>query len=179
MRLRFALLVVWSAAVWCALWGDLSVANLLAGAVLGAGVGVVVGIGRAAGGWRLAPWGAVVGVAMFVRELVKANLIVARQVLTMPTSAFRSAVIAYRPEVPLPRALMVLLADAITLTPGTMTLEIDEAAGVLYVHALHIGDGVDGDEAARAAAVDGVIDGIRVLERAIRRGLVPRVEVTS
>jgi len=49
--------------------------------------------------------------------------------------------------------LVALVADTITLTPGTLTLEVDVERGLLWVHALHLPD-----EAAAAAVVDGARD---------------------
>jgi multicomponent Na+:H+ antiporter subunit E len=36
-----------------------------------------------------------------------------------------------------------VLADAISLTPGTLTLEVDRARSTLYVHVLEVGEGPD------------------------------------
>ena len=40
--------------------------------------------------------------------------------------------------------LLALVADSITLTPGTLTVEADDASSTLWVHLLHLPeDGVD------------------------------------
>jgi multicomponent Na+:H+ antiporter subunit E len=73
---------------------------------------------------------------LFLIELVKANLRVAHEVLT-PGFTMQAAII----EVPTrTRSAIeaVLLANAISLTPGTLTLEVDEDRRVLYVHALYV-----------------------------------------
>ncbi|MEZ4657465.1 MAG: Na+/H+ antiporter subunit E [Caldilineaceae bacterium] len=84
-------------------------------------------------------------VCFFVWELILANLRVARDVLR-PRMCFDPAVVA----VPLPDysdAEVTLLATFITLTPGTLSLDIvDEAAEgarTLYVHAMHVGSTQD------------------------------------
>jgi multicomponent Na+:H+ antiporter subunit E len=73
---------------------------------------------------------------LFLLELIKANLRVAYEVLT-PGFSMRAAII----EVPTrTRSSLeaVLLANAISLTPGTLTLEVDEDTRTLYVHALYV-----------------------------------------
>ena len=54
-------------------------------------------------------------------------------------------------------SLLTLLANAISLTPGTLTLEVDRPQSTLYVHVLDVGTGHD--------AVQRVRDDIRRLER--------------
>ena len=74
----------------------------------------------------------------FAKEVVVANLRVARQVLT-PGLDIEAAIV----EVPTRcrTALeLVVFANCITLTPGTITLEADEAGRVLYVHGMFVAD---------------------------------------
>lgn len=79
----------------------------------------------------------------FLGQLVVANLRVAWEVLT-PRHTMRAGII----EVPTHTRNAfeaVTLANLISLTPGTLTLEITEDASVLYVHSLY----VDSPEAFR------------------------------
>jgi multicomponent Na+:H+ antiporter subunit E len=72
----------------------------------------------------------------FLWALVVANLRVAFEALT-PGFRMRVGIIA----VPTRTASIfeaVLLANAISLTPGTLTLELDEDTRTLYVHALYV-----------------------------------------
>jgi multicomponent Na+:H+ antiporter subunit E len=74
----------------------------------------------------------------FLVELVKANLRVAYDVLT-PGYRIRPAVVA----VPLDARTdleITLLANLITLTPGTLSLDVAKDRGELYVHALYVDD---------------------------------------
>jgi multicomponent Na+:H+ antiporter subunit E len=74
----------------------------------------------------------------FVRQVVVANLRVARQVLT-PGLDIDAAIV----EVPTrcrTTLELVVFANCITLTPGTITLEADEKARVLYVHGMFVAD---------------------------------------
>ncbi len=75
---------------------------------------------------------------IFVRELVVSSFRVAFAVLK-PTLDFRPSVIM----VPLDLtedAHITLLANMISLTPGTLTIDVAEDKSCLYVHAMYGGD---------------------------------------
>jgi multicomponent K+:H+ antiporter subunit E len=81
---------------------------------------------------------------MLIADIIAANLLVARQVLGPPES-LRPAFL----EVPLDIAdpfVATLLGSIVSLTPGTVSVDIDRERRVLQVHALHV------DDAAAAAA---------------------------
>jgi multicomponent Na+:H+ antiporter subunit E len=46
--------------------------------------------------------------------------------------------------------LLTLLANAISLTPGTLTLEVNRQQSTLYVHVLDVGSGAGAVERVRA-----------------------------
>jgi len=74
--------------------------------------------------------------AIFLFELIRANVRVAIEVMTPGFSMTAGIVrVPTRTRTPLE---VVLLANAITLTPGTLTLEVDEQDRVLYVHGLYV-----------------------------------------
>ena len=76
--------------------------------------------------------------AFFVKELVKANLRVAWEVLT-PKHHMRPAIIA----IPLDAESdlqITILANFITLTPGTLSLDVSPDRKTLYVHAMYVDD---------------------------------------
>jgi multicomponent Na+:H+ antiporter subunit E len=78
--------------------------------------------------------------AFFAWELVLANLRVARDVVS-PRLTMRPGVIA----VPLDARTdgeILLLANLITLTPGTLSVDVSEDRRVLYVHAMRVPDRV-------------------------------------
>jgi multicomponent Na+:H+ antiporter subunit E len=72
---------------------------------------------------------------LFLVELIKANLRVASEVAT-PGFSMQAAILAVPTRA---RNLLeaVLLANAVSLTPGTLTLEVDEERRILFVHALY------------------------------------------
>jgi multicomponent Na+:H+ antiporter subunit E len=127
------------ALIWVAVSGDFSGANLLAGFVLGY---VILGITlREVPVFsvyvRRVPKIILFG-GFFLRELFKANLRVAWDVVT-PTHHMRPAVIA----VPLDAKTegeIALVANLISLTPGTLTLDISSDHRVLYIHVMYLDD---------------------------------------
>lgn len=88
-------------------------------------------------------------VLFLLGELVVSNLRVAYEVIT-PGHSMQPGVIA----VPLDAttdAEITLLANLITLTPGTLSLDVSDDRKVLYVHAMYAGD----PEALRREIKDG------------------------
>lgn len=118
---------------WLALWGTISVANILSGLLVallvsGSGVGTS---GR--GGIRLGPllrFGFLVLI-----DLVKSSVTVAWEILT-PTDYTEEAIIAVDAPVDT-RQHLLLLVVAVTVTPGTAVIDTDPDNGRLYVHLLH------------------------------------------
>ena len=91
---------------------------------------------------------------MFLIELMLANVVVARTIL-QPRLRIRPGIIAYNTELRT-RTAVAWLANLITLTPGTLTLYLDDDHRTLYIHTLNVDD------------PDTVIEGIR---RAFERSL--------
>lgn len=80
--------------------------------------------------------------AILVREVVLATVAVTKLVLG-PTQRVRSGFVA----VPLEAETdleVTAFANAITLTPGTITVYVDPAYDVLVMHAMDLGDDVEG-----------------------------------
>lgn len=82
-------------------------------------------------------------VGFFLKELVASNLRVAYDVVT-PTHLMRPAVIRMPMEARTSGEITVL-ANFISLTPGTLSLDIDEKNHVLYVHVMYL----DSEETTR------------------------------
>jgi multicomponent Na+:H+ antiporter subunit E len=74
----------------------------------------------------------------FAKEVAVANLRVARQALT-PGLDLDAAIVRVPTRCRTTREL-VLFANCITLTPGTITLEADETDRVLFVHGMFVAD---------------------------------------
>lgn len=142
--LRLPALVIWLTLVWALLWGDFSLGNLVAG--VGVALFVVI-VARPTGvhGVQLTsfhPVSAVMFLGYFLIQLVKSNFEVAWQVIR-PRSNLHRAIISVPLHVSTD-GLATLVGNAITLTPGTLTVDVRvEGPGrppVLYVHALRFSD---------------------------------------
>jgi multicomponent Na+:H+ antiporter subunit E len=130
---RRVLLVAVLVFAWCALWGEVSVANALSGVVVATLV-TSSAIGRPGRGRvRVRPllrFGALVAI-----DLVMSTLSVTREILT-PTDRTDEAIIAV--ELPVAaRDHLLLLVVAVTVTPGTAVVDTDADTGTLYLHLLH------------------------------------------
>lgn len=135
-----AVRVLWLTCIWLVLWGDASPANVLSGLVASSAVVLLFGPGRGSSGGRVVvrPVRAAHFAAHFLRSLVASSLVVARTVVA-PRDRIRTGIVA----VPLQGCsdgVATLIADAITLTPGTLTLEVRRNPLTLYVHALDVRD---------------------------------------
>jgi multicomponent Na+:H+ antiporter subunit E len=76
--------------------------------------------------------------AFFVWELIIANLRVTYDIIT-PRHYMRPAVIAVPLDLESPAAI-TLLANLITLTPGTLSLDVTPDRRTLYIHSMHVRD---------------------------------------
>lgn len=123
------------AIVWCLLWGSGSIWNFIGGLIVGSIV--VSGFNRATGREPyLDRLGRLIRFAWyFVRILVKSNLQVAREVIT-PGFRMKPAILRY-PIDHLSPVEKLTLANAITLTPGTLSVDISPDASWLYLHCMY------------------------------------------
>lgn len=129
--------LLWLTLIWLALWSDLSVANLLSGLVV-SGLIVVLYDSWRPGHVIVRPFAAVRFTLYFLYQLVRSSLAVARTVVT-PHDRIRTGIVAV-PLLGCSDAVATLIADAITLTPGTLTVEIRRDPLTLFVHALDVRD---------------------------------------
>lgn len=77
-------------------------------------------------------------VGFFLKELIKANLLVAYDVIT-PSHRMQPGVVA----IPLDAETDVeitLLANLISLTPGTITVDVSDDRRLLFIHAMFLDD---------------------------------------
>ncbi|TLS53552.1 Na+/H+ antiporter subunit E [Paenibacillus antri] len=83
-------------------------------------------------------WAIVKLLGLFLKELVLSNIAVIGHIVR-PRLTVRPGVFAYRTELRSDWEV-TLLACLITLTPGTLTLEVSPGQDTLYIHAIDIGD---------------------------------------
>lgn len=143
-------LLLWLTAVWVGLWGSVSPANVLGGLAVAALLLAVLPLPEVPreAGVRLGPLAQLL--VVFAWELVKASATVVLQVLR--PGGLRQAVFAV-PVPGLSDRLLTLLANAVSLTPGTLALEVDRPRSVLYVHALNVPAGPNAIEDVRHSIV--------------------------
>lgn len=126
------------AVAWAMLTGNFAPANLLLGFALGF---LVLFFARTIAGsanYATKVVQAALLVGYFLWELLLANLRVAYDVLT-PRTHMRPGVIA----IPLDArtdAEIALLANLITLPPGTLSLDVSADRRTLYIHAMYLDD---------------------------------------
>lgn len=150
--LRNLPMVAWITFVWLALWGDLSWANLLGGVLVAVVVLAAVRLPLTDTPHRMALVPALQYLLRFLKDLTVATAEVARQVF-WPTDRLRPAVLEVQLTSTDP-GLLSLVANSITLTPGTLTLEVDQDRSVLWVHLLHLEQGAEGDVAEHARGLE-------------------------
>jgi multicomponent Na+:H+ antiporter subunit E len=132
------LLNVLLALAWVALTGQFTPANLGVGFALGYLIMWLVPSFTAASSYFVKVRQVVDFVAFFVWELILASLRVTYEVLTL-RHYMRPGVIAIPLET-LTDVEITLLANLITLTPGTLSLDVSADQRVLYVHTMYVGD---------------------------------------
>jgi multisubunit Na+/H+ antiporter MnhE subunit len=143
----------WLVLVWCLLWGELSWGNLIGGLVVGGAVLLFFPLPPVSFGGRLRPWPLLAFALRFAGELVSASLRVA-WVAVRPGYRPRGAIIGVRLRVPTDLNL-ALTAEAISLVPGTLIIEVDRDSGTLYLHVLDVHGPADvADARARTLAVE-------------------------
>jgi len=134
--------------IWVALQGSLSVGTVLLGLVVGVAIlrlseplfdqsdpsetrTLRQGVRPIKRLWRV-----LVLLVVFLRELLVSALEVARYTL-QPTLQIQPAIIEYPLDVQTPREITVL-ANLISLTPGTLSLDVGADRKHLYVHAISV-----------------------------------------
>ena len=142
---------IMSAVIWVLLWGDLSLANLVSGFLLGLLITWVFPLPPIDFHGRFRPLGVLRLVTRFAVDLVRAS--------------FEVSIIAIRPRY-VPRGAVIgvqlrshsdlyltLTAELASLVPGSLVVEAHRLTGMLYLHVLdvRISGGV---EAARQAVLD-------------------------
>lgn len=129
--------LAWLVVLWVALWGQVTPANVLAGTVVALAVVAIAGT-RRTGRVVVRPLAVLRFGATFTHQSIVASLIVAREALSR-RRRIRTGIVA----VPLERhsdAVLTLIADSISLTPGTLTVEVTADPPTVFVHVLHLHD---------------------------------------
>lgn len=132
------LAIVWLLLVWLALLGDLSPLTILTGVLLAVGLVTFFRPSRTVDRQiTIRPLGLAIFMGYFLLRFIRANIQVALAVIDPARVRDRRAVISVPIAAPNDIA-MILLANAISLTPGTFILEMRREPPTLYVHVLQI-----------------------------------------
>lgn len=126
------------AAVWGLAWGSFTLGNLVIGFLLGYVMLCLTSDLLDARSYCKRLPRLIEFVLFFIWEMVLANLRLAFDIVT-PQHRMRPGIIA----VPLDAETdveILLLANTICLTPGTLSLDVSPDRRILYVHAMYIGD---------------------------------------
>ena len=145
---RFVLypaLVLWLAAVWVLLWSDLTLANVLAGLVVGVVVTSVLPLQPVPFALRIHPVGLVVLLGRLAVDIVVASVQVAA--IAVRRRPPRSAVLRIRLRSH-SDVVLTLTAELVSVVPGSIVVEAHRLTGTLYVHVLDV-DMAGGIESAR------------------------------
>jgi multicomponent Na+:H+ antiporter subunit E len=121
-------------AVWVLLWGNLSVANVVAGLIVSVLIALVFPLPRLDTGVHWHPWRFVVLVVRLLVDLVVASIDVAWRTVKpgpLPRNSLVCVHLRSRNEL-----FQTLTADLVTLIPGSVSLELDPSTGRLLLHVL-------------------------------------------
>ena len=138
---RVSGVLLWITVLWVLLWGNLSVANVVSGLTVAVVVLAVARLPRTSSGVsrsRLAPLAALHFAGFFLYKLFEANIFLAWEIVT-PKNRINTGIV----EVPLrteSNVATMIVANVITLTPGSLVLEAIGSPPVLYVNVLHLHD---------------------------------------
>ncbi|MDP2238860.1 MAG: Na+/H+ antiporter subunit E [Burkholderiales bacterium] len=136
--LPFPLLSAVLAAGWLALVGEASIAHLLLGGLLALAIPLVAAPFLDHLQHVVAPGAAVRLLFLLIRDIVLANIAVARLVLG-PEARLRPAFVSVPLALSHPQSI-ALLASIITMTPGTVSADLAPDRRTLLVHALDCAD---------------------------------------
>ncbi|MEM6332334.1 MAG: Na+/H+ antiporter subunit E [Planctomycetota bacterium] len=122
--------------IYLALTGDVSFVNIVFGVAIAYGVMLVFdGATQQANSYSRRILGLAAFSVYFVRILIIANLEVAREILT-PGYQMTPRLLRYN-VAGMTDLQITWLANAITLTPGTLSVDLDPETDCLYIHAMY------------------------------------------
>lgn len=130
------MIFVWLTAVWVTLWETVSWANVLGGGMVAAAVLHLLPPRVGGVGVGLRPLAVLRLFAYFLWELTKASGLMAWEVLT-PRNQINAAVVSVQLTSDVP-GILTAVANMVSLTPGTVTLEVYPQERTLFIHVLHL-----------------------------------------
>ena len=127
------------ALIWAALLGDFSIINLLFGFAIGyIALWLMKSVMGTFSSYSVKVWQVINFTVYYSWELIKANVRMAYSVLA-PNNKMKPGIIAIPLDITSDFQI-TLLANMITLTPGTLSLDVSTDRRVLYVHSIYVTD---------------------------------------
>ena len=153
----------WLILVWMLLWGTASVANVVSGLAIALMITVLLPLPAVPVEGRVHPVSLLLLIVVVAYELVKSSLHVV-WLAVRPGPPPRSAVL--RAHLDIKSDLVLALAvNILTLTPGSIVLEIDQVRRMVYVHVIDVGSQQSVDRFYRQVSrVEGLL--VTTFERA-------------
>lgn len=133
------------AVVWVLFWGDLSVANLISGLLLGVLIALVFPLPPIEFHGRFRPVAYGWLVLVLLRDLVRSSFVVAAQAFRFGRRMQNAVVkVELRSRDDL---YLTLTTELVSLVPGSLVLEVRRTDGVLYLHVMDVRSAADLDRA--------------------------------
>jgi multicomponent Na+:H+ antiporter subunit E len=122
--------------IWALLWGSFNWLSLVGGLLVTGVILLVFPLPPVIFAGRIHPLGVLRFLARFLWDLVVASVQISRLAFRFGHTP-RSAVIGVALRVP-SDLMLTLTAEAVSLVPGSLIVEVDRIAGVLYLHVLGV-----------------------------------------
>lgn len=141
-RLRHQIpVLVWLVLVWILLWGTWSWANLLSGTAVALVVMLLLPLPPVVGGTRVRPMALVRFVGHFLGDLAVSGAQVAWRALS-PGGVRHGAIVQVQLRAD-SDLLLTMVAETVSLVPGSLVLDLDREQRLIAVHLLHARDLAD------------------------------------
>jgi multicomponent Na+:H+ antiporter subunit E len=168
-------LLAWLVLVWMLLWGTWSWANLISGTIVALAVTIFLPLPPVVGGTRIHPARLLVFLGYFFLDLVRSAALVAWQTIR-PGGIGYSAIIRVQMRTD-SDLLLTIVAESLTLVPGSVVIDMDRERRTLSIHILHVRNLEDVErrreavlaEEERVVRAFGSADEIAALARAPRQ----------
>ncbi|MEL6891413.1 MAG: Na+/H+ antiporter subunit E [Actinomycetota bacterium] len=135
--------VIWLTVLWTLLWGNFSWANVLGGIAVSIAVVTLARLPRATrraddSVTRVNPLKTLRFIAYAFWSLLQSNWVLAKEIITFRDDESINAGVVAVPLRTDSDTIMMVVANLITLTPGTLTIEVSGTPPVVYVNVLHL-----------------------------------------
>jgi multicomponent Na+:H+ antiporter subunit E len=131
-------LLLWLVVVWVLLWGTWSWANVLSGLLVGVGAMLLLPLPPVVGNTRVRPLPLLRFVGHFLVDLVVSGAQVAWRALG-PGGVTQGAIVRVQLRAD-SDLLLTVVAETVSLVPGSLVLDLDREERLIAIHLLHVAD---------------------------------------